>query len=335
MGYPKNALCQPLFKLFQKSNSMKNLFGQMKTSVVVMAATVFVFFQLQAQDFQRVYGNTLDNSFTKVIQDGANYFVLGQDEAVNGSPQSATVTRLDANGNHQWTLRVGPASVLNDGVLISPGELMVVGSTLPFDAATKSLIGRVTTTGGGNFSWLRTYDVPDRESFIRVVKNAAPQNAAFPYYVLGLQNQPGASTTTEDVVLLNLDANGNFQWKKKYASQGDDEFFSDLEALPSGDMLIAGRSGGGGPGLIYKVDNTGVQFGGVQIAAYTFNDMSRSLTGSIYATANASGQAHVLKLDADLLLEWDVIIPELTSVRQVFEGFFGDLYVVGRGSFGG
>lgn len=157
-----------------------------------------------------------------------------------------------------------------------------------------------------------------------------------PYYVLGLQNQPGASATTEDVVLLKLNADGVFQWKKKYDSQGDDEFFRDLEALPNGDLLIAGNAGNGGPGLIYIVDNAGVQYSGVDITSVFFTEMTRGLSGDIYAVANTTtAQAHLMKFNQDMLLLWDVIIPELISVGQVFEGLSGEIYMIGRGSFEG
>jgi hypothetical protein len=64
---------------------MKGFNYQIKTRVVaVIAITFFALMQLHAQDFQRVYGTALDNSFTKVIQNSTNYFVLGQDEATNG-----------------------------------------------------------------------------------------------------------------------------------------------------------------------------------------------------------------------------------------------------------
>ncbi|MBI5916014.1 MAG: HYR domain-containing protein, partial [Bacteroidetes bacterium] len=316
---------------------MKTYFSQMKmTALAVVALLILASIQSLAQDFQRVFGTSFDNSFSKVIQDGTSYFVLGQDEVANGAAQRATVTRLNANGIHQWTLSLGFASVWNDAVLISPGELLVVGATVPNPAVPgQSLIGRVTTTGGGNFSWLKDYDLPGNEGFTRVVKNPVPQNAAFPYYVLGYQNQAVNTPTVDDVVLLNLDANGNFNWKKRYAGAGDDEYYRDMEALPNGDLLIAGN---GTSGLIFQANNAGVMLNGVQIGSpqLVFKDVARALIGDIYAVANTlSGQAHLMKFDGGLFLQWDVQIPALSSVSQVWEGFFGEIYVTGRGNFGG
>ena len=130
--------------------------------------------QSAAQGFQRLYGTVLNNSFSKIIVDGANFYVLGQDEPTAGATPHATVTRLDANGIHQWTLRLDIPSVWNDAVLTLSGDLLVVGSTLPFDATSKSLMGLVTPAGGGGFTWVRTYDVTGREGNTRIVRSPSP-----------------------------------------------------------------------------------------------------------------------------------------------------------------
>jgi hypothetical protein len=285
--------------------------------------------------FQKVYGDALDNSYSKVIKDGSEYYVLGQTEPSTGAPHRATVTRLNASGNLLWTKRLDIASVWNDAILTPTGDLLVIGSTLPFDAATKSLLGVLTNSGGGSFSCLRSYDEPGRDFFYRIVKNPNPESAAFPYYILGSQNQAGATATTEDVVLINVDANCNFNWKKIYTSAFDDEFFRDLEAMPNGDLLLAGNNEN--LGLIFKTDNTGSAFNGVQIPQLTFVDIGLESTGGIYAAANnlPNGEAHILKFDQDLLLQWDIIIPQLNSIRQVWEGMAGKGVGTGKGDFDG
>lgn len=296
--------------------------------------------QCFAQDFQRAYGTSLDNSFSKVIKDGANYYVLGQNEASVGAPKFGTVTRLDANGLHLWTLESDVASVWNDAVLTPSGDLLVVGSTLPFDASTKSLIGLVTPAGGGNFTWLRSYLEPGtgKNSFTRIVKNPNPQNASFPYYVLGTQTKPGLATS--DVVLLNLNANGTFNWKKKFESGEDNDFARDMEVYSGGQMIIAGNnrvSGNVGASLIFIVDNTGTMITGVQLPSPngTFTDVAVSDAGDIYATLTTlTNTAEVMKFSSDLGLIWAGVIPQLTAANQIWEGDPGKLYVTGKQTSG-
>jgi hypothetical protein len=156
-------------------------------SLIIIVMMILSSSFLVAQDFQRLYGTNLDNTFSKAFQDGSNYYVLGQDEPTNGATPHATVTRLNANGIHQWTLRLDIPSIWNDAVLTPTGDLLVVGATLPFDATNKSLIGLVTPSGGGNFTWVRTYDVTGRESNAHIVRSPNPENTLFPYYIVGSQ----------------------------------------------------------------------------------------------------------------------------------------------------
>ncbi len=146
-----------------------------KTLMIFMSVCIHCS-QIGAQDFQRCFGTPLDNAFTKVIRDGTFYYVLGQEETTNGSEPVATVTRLDINGNFQWTIRATIPSVFNDAVRLANGDLVLVGHTLPFDDNAKSLMGQVTSQFGGNFIWLRTYDEPGRDGFIRIVWNPIPEN---------------------------------------------------------------------------------------------------------------------------------------------------------------
>ena len=57
------------------------------------------------QSFQRIYGTSLDNSFSKVIPDGTEYYVLGQDQPSISALPRATVTRLAADGSILWIKR--------------------------------------------------------------------------------------------------------------------------------------------------------------------------------------------------------------------------------------
>ncbi len=284
--------------------------------------------------FQRAYGNSLDNSFSKVIKDGSNYYVIGQDESINGATMQATVTRVDAAGVHLWTLRLEAASIWNDAVLTPSGDLLVVGNTLPFDNRSKSIVGRISTTLGGSFTWLKSYDAQGQDGFYRIVKNSVPENVLFPYYILGSQNQVGASMTTDDVVLLSLNDAGTFQWKKIYVSNGDDEFYRDLEVMTNGDLILSGNNGSG---LIFRTSNAGNIVSGIGLVQYIINDVTPESSGGIYAVANNSTLvgSHLMRLDQNLFPLYDVTISQLNTISQVWTGQTGKVYVVGTGSFGG
>jgi hypothetical protein len=220
----------------------------MKTSYGLLALLFFCVLSaeedLLAQRFQAIYGTQMNNTFTKVLRSGTDYYVLGSYQPSAGAQNRATVTRLDAQGRLQWTLRLDIASQWNDAVVTPNGDLLVVGHTVPFDASSQSLAAGVTSAG--SFSWSRSYNVPGRETFHRVVRNPNPDQAAFPYYIVGTQRDFTVSNALwDDVVLLTLSDAGNLGWKKIYSallgSSTDDEFARDLEVLPNGDLLLAGN----------------------------------------------------------------------------------------------
>ncbi len=314
----------------------------MKTSYGLLALLFFCVLSaeedLLAQRFQAIYGTPLNNTFTKVLRSGTDYYVLGSDQPSAGAQDRATVTRLDAQGQLQWTLRLDIASQWNDAVVTPNGDLLVVGHTLPFDANSQSLAARVTPVG--SFSWSRSYNVPGRETFHRVVRNPNPNNAAYPYYIVGIQKDPtNTSVTWDDVVLLTLSDAGNLGWKKIYSallgSSTDDEFARDLEVLPNGDLLLAGNWDA--TAVLLRADNTGAVVGGVSPGGtqMSFADVAQAGSGFIAVGHQFPiFSAWLMKFDAGFLPLWQVSLPFLTAIRQVWT-LGNSIYVTGSALVGG
>ncbi|MFN0013181.1 MAG: PKD domain-containing protein, partial [Saprospiraceae bacterium] len=312
---------------------MKPLFH--KIVAFTLAAMLLHVSAAFAQNFQRVFGTALDNSFTKVVRSGSNYYVIGRDEPSNGSVFRATVTRLNNQGQHQWTLSLNIGSQWNDAVVTPSGNLLVVGNTLPLGTNTESIMGLVTPSGA--FSWLRSYNVVGRDAITRIVRNPAPQSGAFPYYALGFQFDPGGNSTWDDVVLLNLNEAGTFNWKKKYAATSDDEYARDLEALPNGDLLFAGNFDV--QGVLFRADNQGniISAAGPEGVAFTFSDVASAGASGFYAVGSSFPNvlARLMKFDNDLVVTWQTALPQLTAINQVWRDNSGDIYVTGRMFTGG
>ncbi|NUQ23104.1 MAG: HYR domain-containing protein [Saprospiraceae bacterium] len=297
----------------------------MKTLLIALALLLAVT-DSQAQ-FQRQYGTNLDETFTKVIRSGANYYVLGTGEITDGQAARATVSRLNATGQLQWTLSLNTASRWNDAVLTPNGNLLLVGQSMPDDNTSRAIMGLVTTTG--TFSWVRSYDQPNRDAFTRIARNPSPQNAAYPYYVLGRQVQ--SLPNNDDVFLMNVDETGDINWKKKFNSAEDDEFVNDLETLPNGDLILAGFRGT--QGVIFRANNAGTLVNGVSPGlAFAFSDVAPGSGGTFYAVGTdfQNQQAHLMKFNADLLVIWDVTIEVMTEVKQVWQATNGDIFVTGE-----
>jgi|GEM_PF-3022355 len=293
---------------------------------------IFIFFAASGQaQFQRQFGTNLGESFSKVIPSEGNYYVLGNAEVMDGQPAQATVSRLNALGELQWTLSLNVASQWNDAVLTPSGSLLVVGYSLPDDNTSRSIMGLVTAAGA--FSWVRSYDLPQRDGFLRIARNPVPQNAAFPYYVLG--SQTDVMTSNTDMFLLNLSESGALNWKKLYFGPiffNGNKIPHDLEALPNGDLLISANLDA--QGVIMRADNAGQPFNGVTPdGAFVFEDLAQGSGGTVYATGTnlQNGQHYVMKFDADLIGLWDVILEGVSEIRQVLPA--GGIYVLAKKGF--
>ncbi len=294
-----------------------------------------------AQTFQGVYGNSLDNSYTSVIQDGAEYYVLGQDQNSVGALGRATVSRLASDGTLLWTKSLGIASQWNDAIRVKKGDLILVGNSLPLaNPMGKSIMGRIDANG--NFAWVREYDeLGGRDYFLRIVENPKPQNPNFPYYVIGGQKEvPGLSNTWDDVVMLNINGNGNYNWKKMYVSNSDDEFYRGFLALPNGNMLISGSRldpQNDHSGIFYVTDNQGNLLSGKIADLMNYPDFIQAQNGSGFYTASNSEigkPPFISKFDPNFNPVWQVQIPKLVSLSQIWESSPGILYVAGIGTFG-
>lgn len=307
-----------------------------KTRLTVLALLCFAVHVVSAQTFQRQYGTTFNNSFSKIYQNGTNYYVIGSDQATQGGPALASVSYLNSSGVIQWTRRLNINSVWQDAVVTPNGNLFVVGQTLPSDANAQSIMGVIQSNG--SFAWVNSYNTTGRDGFSRVVRNPAPQSAANPYYVLGYQFDPSGNAQWDDVVLLTVSETGSIGWKRRIENASDDEFARNLTALPNGDLILAGNRGANG--VVLRFNNAGAYQNGASPEgfSFTFNHVSRRSSGGFYAVGQTfpGGTASLIRFTDELINEWQSALPQLTSASQVFEDpNTGLLYVCGTGVFGG
>lgn len=273
--------------------------------------------------FQRLYGDNQNNYFNKVIRDGNEFYVLGGDDG------HATVSRINHAGTLLWTRKFAAPSVLTDGALIpnSNGQLMVVGFTLPFTSANQSLLG--TVSPNGSLALVKTYNVGDNEGFTFIAPNPNGTMSA-----VGYLNSPGRAN---DVILLNVAANGAINNGYLYGNTGDNGFYNDIEVLaPGGDILMAGYDGSAA--VMFQLDNSLSFKNSIRepaLSAFT----SVASAGSDLLLAGdplpAGGAPGLIRLDANLFPKWSVYVVGLNTLSQVAVNSAGAIYAVGTGSFNG
>ena len=259
---------------------------------------LFLLPMLCAAQFAKSYSAATDNYFSKVIQDGTNYYVLGQVQSpTTNAIWFATVSRVDATGTLIWTLSLDIGSVWNDAVLTPTGDLLVVGATVGTRSDSRSLFARVSSTG--SFVWTKIFDYPNEETVNKIVKNPVPTNATYPYYAVG--KHAVVTGNSNDVVLFNLNDLGVFNFKKVYATVDDDNYANDLEVIPNGtgEMLISGKKGT--LGAIYRINNAGTQLNSLLNGTSNNLNMAPISTGGLYSVSvNASGVVYLSKFSGTL-----------------------------------
>ncbi len=316
---------------------MKNILSYL--TLLLLSVMVIPAISPAQTNFQRQYGTAFDNTFSKVVRHGTNYYVLGSDQPSAGVTARAAVSYVNSLGQLQWTRSLNIASAWNDAVLTPNGSLMLVGNTLPSDATNQSLMGLITPAG--TFSWIRSYNVTGREGFQKVVLNPAPQDTAFRYYVLGIEfESSGSSSSWDDVVMLNVNESGTVNWKRHYTSDFDDEFVRDFEVLPNGNMIMSGAylsTGSTLSGVLFQVNNAGTITGGTSIQTpISYRDLTPANGGGFYAVAATVGNpvtVHLIRYNAGFAATWDNTISNLTFVTQVWQEPGGAIYVTGTGIF--
>lgn len=314
---------------------MKNHFYQPIFTILIFVLLLSAV-HLDAQ-FTRLYGANTNESFTKVIQSGTNYYCLGRwlDPANNQS--KATITKMNSTGQHISTLALNIASEFTDAVLTPLGDLMVIGYTAPLNSSSQSILGKYGTGGTGSFSFVRSYDVSGRDFFNRIARS--PLGGNFPYYIVGAQNDPSnPSTTWDDVILLNVNETGGINWKRKFTSNEDDEFFRDLEILTNGELILAGVSGN--RGMIIRLDANGIPInaGTPDNIVFSYTDVSRIGNIGFYAVGETSPNfiPYIIRYDNDFLPQWHFSITGLTDINQIWNNpANGRIYVTGTGVFNG
>ncbi|MCB9283617.1 MAG: HYR domain-containing protein [Lewinellaceae bacterium] len=286
-----------------------------------------------AIEFQRLFGDDLDNRFNKVIRVGDDYYVLGSDEPTEGITPHATLSRLNFQGQVQWTIRLGIPSTWNDIIETDEGNLLLVGGTAPYDANSNSLMGLATPSG--SFLWVKYYNFSDREALTKVIRHPNPQNPDFPYYVVGVTQQQNSSTN-DDINLFNINADGAFNWRKLIGNNADEEFYRDLEILSNGNLFLVGHAGSSAVSV--QIDNTGSIVSGHSYSTgmRIYDAVERPGSGYYFVgSSSPSSPAQISRVNPNFQVVWSRTIPQLTFLNRVWIGPDNALYVMGYGSING
>ena len=218
---------------------------------------------VNAEPWNKIYGDTDDNVPTKVKAFGDGLYVTGY--RVIGGEQYGTISKFDiTSGSLLWHAQHDIPSIYYD-LEYSPlfREIIVVGETAapagtptPFD--NKSLIMRRQASNGQiPVGGLLEYDHPGREGFLVIKRHPFPEDENFPFYVLGTENPASsAPSAVNQVIAYNFNRTLASDWDKRYTeiSGVEIEGFRGIVPLNDGDLLFLGNGSIANEGVVIKVD---------------------------------------------------------------------------------
>ncbi len=194
----------------------------------------------QATYFESRLGTSLDDRARNVLlaPSGHLYF-CGFSNASPTGTYDITVTKADTLGNLIWTQYYGKNidEVANEIILCADGSLAIVGEAIGGTAGSDVVFLQIDTAG--NVLVNNAFATPANEG-----GKALRQTADGGFIIVGSRAHP---TNANDMLMIKLDAQGNFEWEKIYGGSDNDYAISAV-VLADGSFLIHGdtRSYGAG-----------------------------------------------------------------------------------------
>jgi PKD repeat protein len=182
--------------------------------------------------FQKVYKASGDDLAynTKKLSSGNGYIIAGQSTSNSAGGYDATLVRTSNAGDILWAKNYGGTGddYFVDAEQTSDGGFIAAGQARSFGNTTGAAY-MVKTDAFGAVQWSRAFGAATGggELFRDVI-----QTADGGYALCGTYN---TSPSVADLLLVKVDASGNLQWTKRYATASTDEGTGLLE---DGDSLV-------------------------------------------------------------------------------------------------
>ena len=202
-------------------------------------------------------GSQNDYSYAFAATSDGGGVVVGYTESFGVGYRDVWVLKLDNQGNISWQKRYGGTgldaaySILQN----TDGSYIVQGYTGSYGAGDFDIL-LLKLDSNGNIIWQKAYGGPNFERGYSI-----KQTLDNGYVIAGYTGTDGASEgSSNDILVLKVDSNGNLSWMKTYGGSKGDHVKS-ITATSDGGSLVTGFTesfGSGGRDLfVLKLDSSG------------------------------------------------------------------------------
>lgn len=180
--------------------------------------------------WSRHYGGAFGEQCKALIQTADSGFALvGQTSTYGAGGFDFWVLKTNGNGDSLWSRTFGGPyeDKCNDIVEARDGGLLVVGHSLP-DPDSK-VLRVVKLSAGGDSLWSRTLPTDAYDQGESII--LAPDGG---YAIVGTR----ASNGQDDILLVHMDENGNFEWVRAFGTPGDERAYQLLPIAGGGYWVL-------------------------------------------------------------------------------------------------
>ena len=240
------------------------------------------------------------------------YIIAGYTSSYGAGFADVWLIKTDADGNKEWDKTFG-GSHQDHGWSVaetSDGGYIIAGITFSNTGYPLGDAWLIKTDGDGNKEWDKTFGGSADDYGWSVAETSDGG-----YVIAGRTSSYGAGYS--DAWLIKTDGDGNKQWDKTFGGSGRD-YGQSVAKTSDGGYIIAGFTksygAGGRDAWLIKTDGDGNKewdktFGGLGTdcgySAVEASDGGYIIAGYTYSYGAGSGDAWLIKTDADGNKEWD------------------------------
>ncbi len=209
--------------------------------------------------WEKAYGGS-GNEFGRdvIATPDGGYALLGYSGSFGAGIENVYLVRTDANGDTLWTKTYG-GTVRNHGFAMdinTDGGFIITGYTNSTGAGSDDVY-LIRTDLNGDTLWTKTYGANrvDRGYAVRQTNSGG-------FIVAGYTNSfsPNPANPNYDIYLLNVDANGDTLWTKRWGGINNDRGYAVQQTTDNGFIVVGyANSFGAGQSDVYiiKTDSLG------------------------------------------------------------------------------
>lgn len=213
--------------------------------------------------FTKIYGNADENYPLKVKSFNSHTYVLGSRKI--GTTEYATFSKFTNTGVLVWDYQLSiPSKLLDFEYTGANNRFLLVGRTEPLDIPgagvqdNKSLLVRITDNVTSATALIVHYDHTGRESFTRIIRhtNPLPSGTPFQFYVLGHKNERLPPSTTDQMMLYNINSSGSIRpgFPREYTYQFELEGHYGMFQKSNGNVVVLGAAAPNNDGIVIEIN---------------------------------------------------------------------------------